>query len=154
MRPLKKDITTGELLARLFKATHLKDVLENEDIPQPPSFHEHLRQLCRSRGEIAEHVIKRAGIDRTYGHELFSGRRKPSRDKVIQLAFGFGLDVEETQQLLKVAQQTPLYPKIKRDAAVIYCLARNMEITEAQNVLVDFNLPVLGVEAGRIRHDR
>jgi len=143
---MEKEITTGELLARLFKATQLKDVLENEDITQPPLFHEYLRQLCRGRGEVAERIIKRAGIDRTYGHQLFSGRRKPSRDKVIQLAFGFGLDVEETQQLLKAARHTSLYPKTKRDAVIIYCLARNMEIAEAQNVLAEFKLPVLGIE--------
>jgi hypothetical protein len=77
---MEKDITTDELLARLFKATQLKDVLENEDITQPPLFDEYLRQLCRGKGEIAEHVIKRAGIDRTYGHQLFSAE-EPSRDK-------------------------------------------------------------------------
>ena len=143
---MEKDITTDELLARLFKATQLNDVLENEDITQPPLFHEYLRQLCRDRGEVAERVIKRAGIDRTYGHQLFSGRRKPSRDKVIQLAFGFGLDVEETQQLLKSARHTALYPKIKRDAAIIYCLARNMEIAGAQDLLADCDLSALGIE--------
>ncbi len=143
---MEKDITTDELLARLFKATQLKDVLENEDITQPPLFHEYLRQLCQGRGEIAERVIKRAGIDRTYGHQLFSGRRRPSRDKVIQLAFGFGLDVEETQQLLKAARHTALYPKIKRDAAIIYCLARNMEIAGAQALLADCDLSALGIE--------
>lgn len=143
---MEKDITTDELLARLFKATQLKDVLENEDITQPPLFDEYLRQLCRGKGEIAEHVIKRAGIDRTYGHQLFSGRRKPSRDKVIQLAFGFGLNVEEAQKLLKAARHTALYPKIKRDAAIIYCLARNMEIAGAQDLLADCDLSALGIE--------
>jgi len=49
------------------------------------------RQLCHGRGEIAEHIVKQDGSGRTYGHQLFSGRRKPSRDEVIQLAFGFGL---------------------------------------------------------------
>ena len=97
-------------------------------------------------GEIAERVIKRAGIDRTYGHQLFSGRRKPSRDKVIQLAFGFELGVEGIQRLLKVARKPSLYTKLKRDAVVIYCLAQDMGIAEAQNVLADFELTALGVE--------
>lgn len=143
---MQKDITTDELLARLFKSTNLMDFLGDGVIPQPPLFHEYLRQLCRDRGEIAERVIKRAGIDRTYGHQLFSGRRKPSRDKVIQLAFGFGLGVEGTQRLLKVARKPSLYPKLKRDAVVIYCLAQDMGIAEAQNVLADFELTALGVE--------
>lgn len=32
------------------------------------------------------------------------------------------------------------------DAVIIYCLARNMEIAEAQNVLANFDLPVMGAE--------
>ena len=91
-------------------------------------------------------MSKQDGSGRTYGHQLFSGKRKPSRDKVIQFAFGFGLDVEETQQLLKIAQKPSLYPKLKRDAAIIYCLSRNIEIAEVQNVLTGFELPILGVE--------
>ena len=141
---MEKDLTTGELLARLFEATHLKDILENEDIPQPPLFHDHLRQLCLDRGEIAERVIKRAGINRTYGHQLFNGRRKPSRDKVIQLAFGFGLDIEQTQQLLKAAQESPLTPKVKRDAAILYCIIHHLNFSEAQKLLVSFDIAALG----------
>ena len=95
---------------------------------------------------VKPRVIERAGIDRAVGDQLFSGRRKPSRDRVIQLAFGFGLDVEETQQLLKIARHTFLYPKIKRDAAIIYCLARNMGLAETQNVLADFDLQTLSME--------
>lgn len=138
---MEKDIMTDELLARFFK-----DLLEEGVVPQPPPLHEYLRQLCQSRGETAERVIERAGIDRAVGDQLFSGRRKPSRDRVIQLAFGFGLDVEETQQLLKIARHTFLYPKIKRDAAIIYCLARNMGLAETQNVLADFDLQTLSME--------
>lgn len=136
---MEKDIMTDELLARFFK-----DLLEEGVVPQPPPLHEYLRQLCQSRGETAERVIERAGIDRAVGDQLFSGRRKPSRDRVIQLAFGLGLDMEETQQLLKTARHTFLYSRIKRDAAIIYCLSRNMEIAEAQNVLAGLNLPALG----------
>ncbi len=143
---MKKVMTTDEVLARLFKTTDLNDFFGDGVIPQPPLFHEYLRQLCQVRGEIAERVIKRAGIDRTYGHQLFSGRRKPSRDKVIQLAFSFGLDLEETQRLLQVARKPSLYPQIKRDAVVIYCLARNMDVAGVQTVLADFNLTALGVE--------
>ena len=47
-------------------------------------------------------------MPRNYAYQLFNGTRKPSRDKVIQLAFGFGLSVDDTQELLKVARQAPL----------------------------------------------
>ncbi len=141
---MEKDMTTGELFERLFIATSIKDILDNEVIPQPPLFHEYLRQLCLDRGEMREHVIKRSGINRTYGHQLFNGTRKPSRDKVIQIAFGFGLNIEETQQLLKAAQESPLTPKLKRDATILYCIMHQLDYSEAQKLLVSFDMAALG----------
>jgi hypothetical protein len=46
---------------------------------------------------------------------------QPLPDKLIQICFGLGLDVEEAQALLKKAEQSPLYPNFA-DAAVMRCL--------------------------------
>jgi hypothetical protein len=97
-------------------------------------------------GQVPERVIKLASIERTYGHQLFNGTRKPSRDKVIQLAFGFGLDVDETQELLKIAQKSLLYPKIKRDAVILYCLNNHKSIIQTQSVLETLGVILLGGE--------
>ncbi len=107
-------------------------------------FHDYIAQMCVDRGETREHVIKRSGLNRTYGHQIFNGTRKPSRDKIIQLAIGFGLDIEQTQQLLKAAQESPLIPRIKRDAAIIYCVMHRLGITDAQKLLTDFDFIRLG----------
>lgn len=140
---MKKDMTTDELLARLFKATDLKDILKNGDIPQLPSFCDYILQMCIDRGETREHVIKRAGINRTYGHQLFNGTRMPSRDKVLRLAFGFGLDLEQTQDLLKVARQTQLVPQVKRDAAILYGIMHKMTAAEISKLLESFEMQSL-----------
>jgi transcriptional regulator with XRE-family HTH domain len=93
---------------------------------------------------VPEQVIRKAGIERSYGHQLFNGTRKPSRDKVIQLAFGLGLDLDETQKMLQLAQKSPLYPKIKRDAAIVYCLTHDKDIMETQTMLHSLDLTLLG----------
>ena len=139
----RENNTTDDLMNKLEEAASLERFLR-EDVHVLPPFDLYVEQLCLDRGEKREHVIKRAAIDRTYGHQLFNGTRKPSRDKVIQLAFGFGLDVEETQQLLRAAQKSPLYPRIKRDAAIIYCIIHGLQVADAQQMLSGFNLPVLG----------
>lgn len=145
--PGKSNPSTSSLLSRLFKTAELKDFIETFDGAFiKPSLHEHLQRLCAERGLVPEHVIKGCGIDRTYGHQLFSGVRQPSRDKVIQLAFGFPLDVEETQKLLKVAGKSPLYPKIKRDAVLLYCLKNRIGFIDAQEALQELSLPLLGKE--------
>jgi hypothetical protein len=139
--------TTSALFSKLFKASDLKDFIEkNEKTMCVTPFHEYITGLCRDAGETQEKIIKRSAIERTYGHQLFNGTRKPSRDKAIQLAFGFGMDVDRTQELLKIALKSPLYPKIKRDAAIIYCLNRRAGIIEAQALLHDLGLGLLGEE--------
>ena len=111
----QKEPGTSTLFRRLFKAADLKDFMEQNEVElQVPGFHEYISQMCAEEGERKESVIKRASIERTYGYQLFNGTRKPSRDKAIQLAIGFGLDLDGTQKLLQVAEKSPLYPRIKR----------------------------------------
>lgn len=105
---------------------------------------QYLEELCRDKNVVAERVINAAAIDRTYGHQLFNGTRKPSRDKAIQLAFGFGLSVEETQRLLHAADKGALYPRIKRDAAIIFALSKGMSFMEAQDFLFSIGVEIIG----------
>lgn len=138
---------TSTLLRRIFKAPNLRNYLdENGKSLVAPTFTEYLEMLCQEKNMVREHIIVRAGIERGFGHQLFRGARKPSRDNALRLAFGFGLDVDETQALLRAARRTPLYPRIKRDAAIIYGLAHHNTIIEIQTSLSDLGLTVLGGE--------
>ena len=103
-----------------------------------------IRELCKQRNEPAERVILRAGIERSFGHALFRGDRKPSRDTVLQLAFGFGADVELTQTLLKRAQHSTLHPRVRRDVVISYALMHGKSFEAAQCSLSDYGLPLLG----------
>lgn len=149
MPPRKpNDARTSALLRQLSDAPDLEQFIEtNADILAVPSLPNYLAGLCAASGEAPERVILRAGIERTYGHQLFNGTRNPSRDKVIQLAFGLQLDVDGAQKLLQVAHRNPLYPKIKRDAAILYCLQRGLDVFEAQSLLHSLGLTMLGGDA-------
>jgi hypothetical protein len=146
-KPNTKDINTSTLLRRLFKAVDLEKFIKgNANAISITPFHVYISELCRSTGQKPEQIIKRSSIERSYGHQLFNGTRKPSRDKVLQLAFGFGLGVEDTQKLLKLAQKSELYPKIKRDAAILYCRGNHMDVLETQDILQRLGLTLLGGE--------
>jgi len=139
--------STKVLLNKLFNTPNLKIFMErNDQSMRVPPLHTYLMEICKEMGEIPEHVIKKSAIDRTYGHQLFNGTRNPSRDKVIQLAIGLGLDFDETQELLQVARKSTLYPKIKRDAAIIYCIRNRKEINETQEALQTLGLTPLSDE--------
>lgn len=140
-----KEKRTSTLFLELEKnRTFAKFADTNEESFVRSDFSEYIGLLSREKGMAPIQIIKNAQIDRVYGHQLFNGIRKPSRDKVLQLAFGFGLSLEETQKLLRMADKSSLYPKIKRDAAIIYGLNNRMQISEMQEFLFSLDLPVIG----------
>lgn len=140
-----KEKRTSTLFLELEKnGTFAKFAEKNEENFIHSNFSEYISLLSREKDMAPIQVIKNAQIDRVYGHQLFSGVRKPSRDKVLQLAFGFGLSLEETQKLLRIADKSSLYPKIKRDAAIIYGLNNRMQLSEMQELLFALDLPVIG----------
>jgi hypothetical protein len=142
-----KEGKTSALLRRLFNTTDLEKFMErNAGEMEIPSFHAYITNICTTTGQVPEQVIKQAGIERTYGHQIFNGTRKPSRDKVIQLAFGFKMDLDGIQKLLQIAQKSPLYPKIKRDAAILFCINNHKDIMETQSVLHSLGITLLGGE--------
>ena len=136
--------STNDLLKQIVGSKDFWKVLEeNGDAFEELSVSEYLRGLCEERGIVPEQVIKKAQIDRTYGHQLFNGTRNPSKDKLIQLAIGFELSLEETQTLLKKAGKSMLYPKLKRDAACIYAISHGMNVMELQELLLSVDVPLL-----------
>ena len=138
------------LLRKLKTTRNIRNfVRKHEAYMETITFDAYIRDLCAHRGALPAHIIAASGIDRVFGHQIFSGVRRPSRDKVLQLAFGFELDYDGVQQLLKVARKSALHPKIKRDAVIIYMINQEMDLEYAQRMLVELSLPRLGEE----RHD-
>lgn len=150
MEQLNKRITTNTLLRRLFRTSsfdRFKAHYQSELVS--PELCDYISALCEKRDEPHERIIKRAGLDRVYGHQIFCGLRQPTRDKVIQLAFGFEMSAEEAQTLIKVARKSPLYPRVERDAAILFCLNRGMNIIETQEMLAELGLPTIGGSGSR-----
>ena len=143
-----KKIPTSVLLQRLFKTSSISRFINNysEKAGGVAEFNEYINNLCAQKDISPKEVIKKSDIERNYGHQLFKGIRKPSRDKVIQLAFGFELSYEETQKLLAVARKSALYAKIERDAVIIYALKHKYNIQDVQLTLYELSIPLLGDE--------
>ena len=141
----EKRISTDELLKLLFKERSLEQFLQrNESAYLNTGFSDYISAWCRTHQKVPEQLILRANLEKSFGHQLFSGKRKPSRDTVIQLAFAMGADVAETQEMLKIARKSLLYPRIKRDTVIIYCLHNRISLVDTEIILADLNLPILG----------
>ena len=138
-------ISTDELLKLLFKERSLEQFLQrNESAYLNTGFSDYISAWCRTHQEVPEQLIFRANLEKSFGHQLFSGKRKPSRDTVLQLAFAMGADVASAQEMLKVARKSLLYPRIKRDTVIIYCLHNRVSLVDTEIILQDLGLPILG----------
>jgi hypothetical protein len=145
MTELKKSLPTSVLWEQLFKASSIEQFCSHHDNEIGlPVFSEYITSLCKNCGEVPEHIIKKANIERAFGHAIFRGDRNPSRNTVIQLAFGFDADVELAQSLLKHAGHSLLYPRVPRDAVISYCLFHHMSLVETQHILLELGLPLIG----------
>ncbi len=138
---------TATLSRRLFKAPSFEAfVEENATLLTPLRISDYLAELREKSGLSVGQIVLRCNIDRNYFHQLLNGTRHPSRDKLIQLAFGFGLNVDDTQELLKAAQMSPLYPRIVRDAAILRCLHDQKNFGDVQDLLERMGLSLLDGE--------
>ena len=92
---------------------------------------ESLRERC---GLPKAEIARRSGMSEVYLHQVFSGRRNPSRDRLLALCVGMGASLEEANQLLRQAAYAQLYPRLRRDAIISHGLAHRhslVEITES-----------------------
>ena len=129
---------TEKLIHELFHADNIQDYFTaHERELKGSSFAAYITNLCRQRNMTVASTLENADISFSYGYFLFSGKRKPSRDKVLKLAIAFGLNLEETQKLLSAAGFGGLYPKIIRDAVIIYAIQRGYTLPRTQQELAN-----------------
>ena len=84
-------------------------------------------------------LAKQSGMSEIYLHQIFAGRRNPSRNRLLCLCYGLDASVEETQELLKRCGKAQLYPKLKRDAIIYYGLLHKLDLFEINDKLFDEN---------------
>lgn len=135
---------TDELLETLNASSNIDRYLKNEadSLIDSPLF-TYLNQLADEKNIKKSQAIKNAELNEIYGYQIFSGKRFPSRNKLIALAFGMGLSLEETQQLLKYGGFAALYPKNKRDSIIIWCISNTLSLYKTNEELYNHSYETL-----------
>lgn len=133
-----KEPLTEELLEELLSAPDPGNFVDACHV-RPRSLSNYLQQLLEEKGLVRSTVIRQAGINDTYGYEIFSGHKdKPGRNYVLQLAFAMGLNLKETDRLLQAAGANGLYCKNRRDAIIIFCLDKGYSLQRTDEELYRF----------------
>ena len=110
---------------------------ENEDNFHTRDVSGLVEKMIKDRNLSKAEVAKAAGMSEVYLHQLISGRRKPSRTRLLCISIGLKLSLEETQNLMQHAGMAMLYSKSRRDAIIIYGISHKLNLFEINDLLFD-----------------
>lgn len=127
---------TGQLLQELMDSNDLDRVLsENDTSFREDSLTDALQRLFDARDISKATLAKNSGISEVYLHQVFAGRRNPSRDRLLCICVGLGITLDETQRMLTQGGYAQLYPRTRRDAIISYGVVHQLPLGEINDKL-------------------
>lgn len=136
--------STRELFDILKSDVDIADYLKSNRIEfMNIDLRDYLNGLLEEKGIEKSEVIRRSGLDRTYAYQIYSGLKKPSRDKLLALGFGMGMNLEEIQVMLQVARYPTLYPRDERDSVIIFGIHHRSSIQEVNELLYEMKMSII-----------
>ena len=121
--------TSTQKLHELLKTMSLDEYgayITDHNLQNMPSISAYFERYILEHGLTKKELVKNSFLDRTYGYQILSGLRKPSKDKILALCLSARMSFEEIQRALEIAQTGILYAKDPRDAAIILCIHNGM----------------------------
>lgn len=113
--------TTGDLKSELKTQPNIEAYIkENEAHFIQHTVPELLVEFYERRSVSKADLARKSGMSEVYLHQVFAGRRRPSRDRLLCLCIGLCIGIEDVQWLLKQSGYAQLYPKIRREAIICY----------------------------------
>ncbi len=123
--------------------TDLEEVLS--DI-YTETFGKHLQKLINKKGLKNSQVYAAANISKQYFSKLLKGQVKPSKEKVLALAVGLRLNLDEAEDFLRLAGYA-FSPISQTDAVVVFFLKKKeYNVSMIDIVLFDYGLDTLSKE--------
>ena len=118
----------------------LEDALKNI---YTDSFEKHLQKLINKKGLKNSEVYAAANISKQYFSKLLKGQVKPSKEKMLALAIGLRLNMDETVDFLRIAGYA-LSPISQTDTVVEYFIRKQeYNVLKIDIVLFDYGLEQL-----------
>ncbi len=137
----KKGLTTSQLLSFIKQSDSVDDItflFQGAQIDEP-SFNGFLYNLLVKSNITPKEVIGISGLERSYFYHILSGQKVPGRNIVIRIALCISASLNDTNRLLRLAQHSPLYSKVRRDAILIFAIVNHYTMHETNNLLMKEN---------------
>ena len=134
---MERERLTEELLHELLDAPTVDAFIDSHELPDV-SLSDYLQQLLEEKHLERVRVVRMADLNETFGYQIFTGARHPSRNKVLQIAFAMALSMKETNRALTAAGVSVLNCKDRRDAIIIFCIDRGCSLQKVNEELYRF----------------
>ena len=128
------------------------EIEESEDLDDilgdiyTDTFGKHLQKLINKKGLKNSQVYASANISKQYFSKLLKGQVKPSKEKVLALAVGLRLNMDEAEDFLRLAGYA-FSPISQTDTVVAYFLKKQeFSVAMIDTVLFDYGLDTLSKE--------
>lgn len=140
---MKKD--TSEMLRELQNCSDFNNYYsENSALIVRTTLSRYLESLLSVHGIKKSDAIKKSELNEIYAYQIFSGVRVPERKKLLSLAVGMRLTLDEVQNLLKCASYAQLYVKNTFDCIVIFGICKGLTVPEINEILYEYGMETLG----------
>lgn len=140
---MKKD--TSEMLSELEKCSNFRDFLNsNKDNITQTDLRNNLEALLKKYDIKKAEAVKASELNEIYAYQIFAGSRKPERSKLLCIAIGMGLPLEEVQKLLRSSGYAPLYVKIPFDCIVAFGIYKGYNLIKINGMLYEYGFDTLG----------
>lgn len=125
---------TEEVLKDLLEAPSIDSFIDKHEFPSC-SLSDYLQQMLEKKHLERARVVRMADLNETFGYQIFTGARNPSRNKVLQIAFAMALTLRETNRALSAAGSSTLTCKNRRDAIIIFCIDHGCSLQKVNEEL-------------------
>ena len=134
----KKKLTTSQLLTIIRSSKTFSEVdtalTQAESVPQ---IGQYIYQLMEKYKKQPKDVILQSGFERSYFYHILSGQKIPGRNILLRICFCLQATLTETNLALRYAGHAVLYPRIRRDALLIYAINHKYTVRQANQKLIE-----------------
>ena len=129
------DYSTTELMSLLLREPDTVGDIGFDTPSEAGAIPTRLARAMKYKKVTAPELVKRTGLSKSYVYQMLDGTRLPGRDVLLRIAFELNLGLQEIQRLLTCAGRGRLYPKVRRDAAIIACINKRMTTEQTEEFL-------------------
>lgn len=138
---------TEELFNNLKKDPDVEQFIANNQQEFSEPIHIYLNKLLKEKNLTKKFLYQELNCQPAHIYHIFSGTKKPSRERLVAISRAMNLNLEETQYLLRYGGYGILYPRNPWDAVVISSIEHKLSVSDMNELLRQLGeLPIFNEE--------